>query len=165
MHKYFILAGFLALAGCPGDKDSGDTSGDTDADADGDSDSDADLIVEVAWGGSDVTLSITNGSGSYWWGIAETDPSSDDPWTGEDCLYGYGGAYYYCHPSSASGVTLSYGATVDNLVEGDTTVFPDNSYAATTAYSLWDASGENCLGAWGSDATYYDGYCEEWTTF
>jgi hypothetical protein len=155
MYKYLVLAGFLVLAGCPDKGDSGDTS-ETDADTDADAD---EIMVEVTWGGTSVSLDITNGTGSYLWGLAETDPSSGDPWTGEDCLYGYG-AYAYCHPTSASGVTLEYGASPDNVVEGDTTVFYSSDYASTVTYSLWD--GDDCVGSWGADATYYEDYCDWW---
>ena len=36
----------------------------------------------VTWGGSAVSVSIS-GSSTYWFGMAEDESTSDDPWTGD----------------------------------------------------------------------------------
>jgi hypothetical protein len=111
MNKYFLtLAAALSLSfvACSGKGDTGDSGTvSTDADADADADSDADPSFSVDWGGSAVTLSVSGGGSTYWWGIAETS-SSADPWTGEDCVYGYtlsDGSVLgpYCHDAGATG--------------------------------------------------------------
>ena len=70
--------------------------------------------VEVTWQATYLELAITNGDAaeSYSFGLTETDVG--DPWTGEDCVYGYtsgGTSFTYCHPASVSGVALAYDAS------------------------------------------------------
>ena len=108
----------------------------------------------VSWGGSSMTLSISGGSGSYWFGMAETgcaDPGNC--WYGEDCLYGdLTGTYYYCHPADSNGVTLQYTSDLD-LDESSETLL-NESLASDVTYYVESASSGECW-AWGHDTSYY----------
>lgn len=146
--KNLMIITCLAMIGCTDKGDSGDTT-DTDTTT-------ADLSASVAWGGSAVALTLTDGSGSYFFGMAETGSTcSADPtqcWTGEDCIFGFSD-FLYCHPASATGVSLSYGGAFDALSEGSDTVFPDNSFDGSVTYYLEDSAGA-CY-VWGDDTSYY----------
>ena len=147
-----IFAAALFAVGCDSDKESGGTGTDTDTTAE--------ASYAVSWGGSSVDLSITDGdsAASYWFGLAETgcgDP--DNCWYGEDCVYGdLTGNYFYCHPASTSGVSLSYGGDFSALSEGSETVFGDSSFDGTVTYYVEDSSSGACW-AWGHDSSYYAG--------
>ena len=163
MNKFYLtLAAALSLSfvACSGKGDTGDSgAASTDADSDADADTDADPSFSVDWGGSAVTLAVSGGGSTYWWGIAETSGSAD-PWTGEDCVYGYtlsDGSVLgpYCHDAGATGISLSYGGDPTALSEG-TTVFPDNSYASGTTHYAEDMATAACW-VWGADPSYYDG--------
>ena len=160
----FKLFGAIALiafaaTGCS-DKsgDTGDTSG---GGGDGTDGGGGDPSASVSWGGSSVTLNVTDGPGAYWFGMAETG-ASDDPWTGEDCLYGYtlgdGTNLSYCHDAGDGGdTTLSYGGDAMNLQAG-TTVFTSSSYDGSVAYYLEsdpDFGGTGECWAWGNGAGSY----------
>ena len=134
------------------------------------------ISMSVAWGDSSVSLSIENGEtgASYNWGIAENSgaclTADYGCWTGEDCHMGFdltsGGNLSYCHPVSATGGTLSYGAGTDAVAEGSTTVFGNSDFSTVTTYVLDNAAspeGGTCY-TWGADTSYYNGFyksCEE----
>lgn len=120
-----------------------------------------DLRVAVSWGLDELRLEVTGASGPFWFGIAETLPGSSEAWTGEDCLEGTE-TQRYCHPVPANSLTLRYGSASARVIEGETTAFSSSEHASTTTFSLWDTSGQRCLGAWGADPTHYEGVCEFW---
>jgi hypothetical protein len=163
MNKFYLTlaaAVSLSFVACSGKSDTGETgvTGESDADADADADGDADPTFSVDWGGSAVTLAIGGGTSTYLWGIAETGGSAD-PWTGEDCAYGYtlsDGSVLgpYCHDAGASGISLTYGGSATDLTEG-TTVFTDNSFSSSTTH--YTESAEGACWVWGTDVSYYDG--------
>jgi len=168
----------LGLAACSDKSDTGDRDGftpesdadadadadaDTDADADADADTDADTDVDpsfsVDWGPEEVVLSISGTSQPYWWGITDSSGSAD-PWTGEDCLYGYvlsDGSTLgpYCHDAGSTGIALTYGGNPLELWEG-TTVFPNRSYADITTHYFEEQSTGACY-VMGPDPDYYSG--------
>ena len=117
--------------------------------------------ADVIWGTIAVQVTQTNGVAGYF-GMAETGCGDPDKcWYGEDCIYGdLTGAYYYCHPTGADGVTLAYGGSYDSLSEGSETVFGDASFEGTVTYYF--EQGEDCY-IWGHDSSYYSGQgCSEW---
>lgn len=139
----------------------GQADADVDADADADTDADSDLEVAVEWGDGDVTFEFNQGmTGSWSIGIAETH-GDVDPWTGEDCAFGYvmpDGSLLgpYCHLIGDGdwSMTLAYGGDPWNLQQG-TTVFPDVAFEPYVTYLLRDDDNGHCW-AWGHDAAYYD---------
>ena len=162
MIKYsWLVLGLLALPGCPGGKC--DSGGDCDSDSAGEGEGEGEGEVtpsfSASWSASGVTISIEDGSGSYEIGMAETDPASPDPWTGEDCLNGYttgsGTTYLYCHPASSTGVALSTVTSLDDIVEGETTIFSSSLSSVITYAATSDSTGE-CW-TWGHDTSYYTG--------
>ncbi len=161
MNKYwmgFALAGFVAF-GCT-DKvdDSGDVS---EADADTDTDTDTDPDFDVTWGASSVDVAGSDCTGCTEFGLAETG-TSDDPWTGEDCLYGYEGvdATPYCHPFDGASLSLAYGGDYSALAEGSETVFPGTTNSDGEEFSgrvtYYVGAGADCY-IWGQDVSYYSG--------
>jgi len=149
MKKIMLFAGVLALTGCPPTKDSGDPDTDTTETTE--------LAASVTWGSSSVDLTLTNGEGISFFGMAETGSTcTDSCWTGEDCTYGFEGSdttYLYCHPTAATGVSLAYGGAFDAINEGTDTVFGDNSFDGSVTYYLEGSDG-SCY-VWGNDASYY----------
>ncbi len=121
--------------------------------------------ASVSWGASSVSLTVDGGSGEYWFGMAEDTTTSTDPWTGEDCVYGYvtgtGSTLAWCHAADTSGTTLTYGGDPNNLAPGDT-VF-SQGYDGFVNYYL-EAYVEDGYGdcwVWGSQVSYYSGIgCE-----
>ena len=112
--------------------------------------------LSVVWGPASITLSISDlgDDNAAWFGLAETgcgDPSSC--WYGEDCIYGYEN-YFYCHPSSPTGVELDYGADINTLQEGINTLFTNDSFDGTVTYYV--ESDSQCW-TWGHDPSYYAG--------
>jgi len=147
------------LAGCPGGKcDSGDSSCDS-AEGEGEGEGEGDPSFSDSWSASGVTISITDGSGTYTLGMAETDPASSDPWTGEDCLDGYtlsdGTVLLYCHPLSSSGGAFSSGGDPNDLDEDNETVFT-SALENVITYAAWSDSSGECW-TWGADTSYYTG--------
>lgn len=153
-----ILLSSLSFLACTDGKDSGaDDSSTTDSTGGTTDDSDT-TIPEFSVSGSwtdkcSYTLSIENGSGDYFLGLAETGAGGDG-WYGEDC--GEGNA---CHPAGASGVTLTSvhpdcdGGGIDDIVAGSTTLFYQDLEAGLT-YVVVDAATGECW-AWGQDVNYY----------
>ncbi len=158
----FAVGLVIGLVGCPGDDkcDSGDSAcGGESGEGEGEGEGEVDPTFSSSWSSSGVTISIENGSGSYTLGMAETDPASPDPWTGEDCLDGYtlstGEVLLYCHGLSSSGGALSSGGDPNALAEGSETVFT-SALEDVITYAVWsDTSGE-CW-TWGNDTSYYTG--------
>lgn len=128
---------------------------------------------DTAWGGDDtgggggapevnvdqnesgVRLTVQPG-GYYYFGLAETGSGSSDPWTGEDCYYGYttsdGSYYQYCHTVDGDGLILQQASSLDEM-DYDRTFFGNVSESATT-YVLIDYSTYACY-TWGHDTSYY----------
>lgn len=160
MEKYTLFAGVLLASGCVEIKeDTGGTDGDTSEVVET-----VDPTFGVSWGDSSVSLSITDGAegAAYYLGIAENS-GCDDCWTGEDCFMGYdlssGDNLLYCHPVSATGGELSYGATPSDVVEGSTTVYSNADFSTGVTYIVDDRSGADApCWTWGADTTYYNGY-------
>ncbi|MEL6346206.1 MAG: hypothetical protein AAFV53_24055 [Myxococcota bacterium] len=155
IRNLMLASAILFAVGCV---DSGKDSGDDGSDS---GTTGADPTFSVEWGGSAVSLTITNGdsAGSYFFGMAETGSTcAADPsqcWTGEDCLEGFG-KFFYCHPSSTTGVSLSYGGAFDALTEGSQTVFGDSSFDGSVTYYVEEnGSGDCYIG--GNDTSYYSG--------
>jgi hypothetical protein len=154
MKQFYLasLAGLFSIGCVDMVKDTGGGGNDGSADA---------MEVSVTWGGSSVDLSIANGdaAGDYWFGLAETEGSSD-PWTGEDCYEGYtlgdGSVLSYCHPSSSTGASLAYGGGTSDLSEGSETVFGSADFDGSVTYFLEDANSGACW-VWGATPSYYDG--------
>ena len=124
--------------------------------------------LSVSWGSSSVDLTIGAGSDWYYFGIAETGTSAD-PWTGEDCTYGYttsdGTNYNYCH-LAAGGATNSYayGGAFSALDAETETVFPGAtstdgvSYADVCSYLVYAANDPTQCWVSGHDANYFAGW-------
>lgn len=152
MKNLFIIAAGVLAAGCVDvSKDSGGTTV-----------APADPVFSVTWGGGSVDLSITDGEGSYYFGMAETGSSCAGApeycWTGEDCIYGYD-TYLYCHPASATGVSLAYGGDFDALTEGSETVFPgqtnDEGLEFNGSVTYYIEYSDGSCSSWGHDTSYY----------
>jgi hypothetical protein len=90
-------------------------------------------------------------------GMAETDPASSDPWTGEDCLNGYvlgdGSILLYCHPLSSTGGYFASGGNPLELDEDSETVF-FSSLEDSITYAAWSDSTGDCW-TWGARPSYY----------
>jgi hypothetical protein len=118
-------------------------------------------LVSVDWGSNSVGLSVSEGPGAYWFGMAETSGCSDC-WTGEDCVFGYdasGTTLAYCHDGGDTGTSLSYGGDAGALAAG-TTVFRSSSSSGDVTYYLESDSnygGDGSCYTWGNDPSYYDG--------
>lgn len=115
--------------------------------------------VNVDQNESGVRLTVQPG-GYYYFGMAETDAGSSDPWTGEDCYYGYstGSDYYqFCHPVDGDGIVLPNVTSIEDLDEYSTLF--GNVSAAVTTYYLVDYSTYTCY-TWGHDTSYYYGCIE-----
>lgn len=114
--------------------------------------------IEATWSETGVSVQIEGGEIRYLLGMVETDPSSADPWSGEDCLMGYvspsGTISLYCHPMSSTGVSLRTVAEIDQIVEGETTLL-DLSRADHITYAAFTEDNRACW-TWGSEPGYYD---------
>ncbi len=120
-------------------------------------------VFGSSWSASGVQITISGGYGTYLLGLVETDPGSSDPWTGEDCLYGYtletGELLLYCHPLSESGGAFSTGGSTSSLEEGSETLF-DETLQDVITYAAWSDVTGRCW-TWGHDVSYYaDARCE-----
>ena len=144
---------------------------DTGADDTGVEDIEESMTVSVSWGDTELTLELTNAdvAESYSLGIAENvgDCLSSEwgCWTGEDCHMGFdlnndNGNLSYCHPLESDSISLAYGATPDDVVEGVTTVFGNNSFETLVTYVLDQVSSveEETCWVWGADTNYYNGF-------
>ena len=154
--KNFASLAALALMGCVDltGKDSGmDTGG-----------SSAALEFDIAWGSTSLDLTIMNGdpNADYYFGVAETNDGCRAAeygcWTGEDCYLGYdlqsaNSTLAYCHPSSSTGVSLSYEGDPNSLNEGSDTVFTSDFEGQVTFY-VEDYTSGMCW-VWGAEPDYY----------
>ena len=90
--------------------------------------------------------------------MVESDPNSSDPWTGEDCLYGYttssGDYFYYCHQMSSTGGSLPT-VTTFSALSSESTLF-SSSLQEVITYVAFDES-YRCW-TWGYDPSYYTAY-------
>lgn len=159
----------LALAACGSSKDSDSTGGSATGSATG-------TVTGTATGttGGTTTFSVTTswtdagdadtidivivdplGVTAWDFGMVEDASVSSNPWTGEDCLAGYG-SFAYCHPI---GVNHTLTQTLDlPLTEGSETLF-DSSKDPYLTYYLADAA--SCF-VWGADVAYYSSLgCDE----
>ncbi|MBM4366906.1 MAG: putative metal-binding motif-containing protein [Deltaproteobacteria bacterium] len=129
-----------------------------DDDCDGETDEDLkEMSFTLSWSGDGVTVSITDGSGDYDFGMAETG-AGDLGWFGESCFIGsqpwgyddYG--WDVCHTLGATGGFVeSVYPDIDEVRDGYT-LFPEDLEPKIT-YFLGDEFGQ-CW-AWGDDASYY----------
>lgn len=115
-------------------------------DADTDTDTDADIECSWAWAANGVNLTITNGSGTYLFGMAE---EVDGGWYGEDGLDGPGpnsGDWDINHDSvSSTGITLTTVTQPEEVVANSTTLLTNTIHeAGHLAYLLYDASTGEC---------------------
>ncbi|MCB9780999.1 MAG: hypothetical protein H6742_20690 [Alphaproteobacteria bacterium] len=113
------------------------------------------LGIDCGWDGPDALwVFIEGGAGPFRLGLRET-PESPDPWTGEDCAGGYvgpdGSDYRYCHPMSPDGGTLINVSSVDEIVEGETTLFWRD---LDITYMLRSVELDACW-SWGADPAFY----------
>lgn len=156
-----VIALSLLTAGCVGDGKpcaSGVASGCEGEHADPDEyEGTGESAFAAVWTALGVTIDLENGQGTYRLGLAETDPSSDDPWTGEDCYKGYwtedGDHLLYCHPLSATGGSFWYGGDPNDLDEDTETALSWAKAEVVTYYVSSDRTGECWV--WGHDPDYY----------
>ena len=111
----------------------------------------------VNWNENTIDLSflLYDESAAYFFGLAQSGTISNR-WTGEDCLYGFsydGQDYLYCHPAQR-GISLSYGASYDEVSEGISTHFAGPEFAEEITYIIKDTI-SNCCWVWGHDPSYY----------
>ena len=119
--------------------------------------------VAVTWTTTGFNVAIANGSGDYTLGVAETDPSISDPWTGEDCLNGEtladGTVYRYCHALSSTGGSAITGTLSDLEADDDGsgtlseyTLF-SSEFETRLTYVLY--AGDGSCSTFGADTSYY----------
>ena len=130
----------------PGGTGGGGNGGTGGGDADVDADTDADVACSWAWSASGVNLELTNGSGTYLFGMAE---EVENGWYGEDGYAGpgpYSGDYDINHDNvSSSGITLTTVTNPDDVVANSTTLLTNTiAEAGHLAYMLYDASTGEC---------------------
>ena len=151
MTKHLLFAAAIAFAaGCTDGKETGDSGGDTTGGGGGGTT----FSVSVVSSGVDFS---TSSSDSFSLGLAET--TCDDPaycWYGEDCIYGHtSGNFNFCHGGMVDGDSLSKASSVDDIVEGSTTLFHSGLGSGVTVY-IESASGADCFIS-GDDPSYYSG--------
>lgn len=165
MHRHTFwtlgLVSVLAVA-CDtggGKDDSGDDSGLDDTDDPGGGDGGLDIAVSWTADGIEFVFEPAV-PGDWTLGIAET-ATDDDPWTGEDCAYGYvldDGSVLgpYCHglQAGSESLSLAYGGDPNGLQAG-TTVFGGPEYDGQVTYVLFEEGDAACY-VWGDDVSYYD---------
>lgn len=112
------------------------------------------VSVSGAWvDQSTFTLTITNGLNNFELGMAQT--GAYPYWDGEDCQ-----ADNICHPTSATGLTLTSvhpvvgGGGINDIVAGSTTLFYADQADGIT-YMVRDPVSSACW-VWGQDKAYYD---------
>lgn len=122
-----------------------------------DTDENHDVGFYTTWSSSGILLDIVYGDGDYEFGMADTDPESADPWTGEDCFQGFtsadGQTWNLCHEMGSSGAALATVDSIDELVESETTLF--RQHMTITYYVISQRTGECWV--WGADPAYYSG--------
>lgn len=146
----------IALVACTGGgpgggNDSDGATDDTDTDGPGEAPASfGDATFDIAWDADGVTLMITDGSGDYELGMAETGQSGGG-WYGEDCIEGQGG-YFYCHTLPSSGGELTTVNEPWEVENGGSTLLADTQASGLT-YAVWNDD-EDCI-TWGDDPIYY----------
>lgn len=113
------------------------------------------LGVECVWEGDEaLVVEVFGGEGPYRLGLREGSDSTD-PWTGEDCMDGYlgpdGTLYRYCHRLGPAGGILENVVSIDDLVEGETTLFWPG---LDITYMLLSAEAGTCW-TWGVEPRVY----------
>ena len=66
---------------------------------------------------------------------------------------GDGTTWLFCHPLGRTGTTLSSVGSVDEIVEGETTIFSFRLEDMIT-YAVWSDQTGACW-TWGADVSYY----------
>jgi hypothetical protein len=155
-----LALGLVLGCGDKSDEDSAETGLPTDsggADGAADSGSGTTEFPDAAGNWTDIctyTFSITDVSGEYFLGLAETGAGSGG-WYGEDC-----GAGNICHPMGFEGTALASvhpdcgGDGVGAVVAGSATLF-HSALERDITYVLSDEAG-NCW-SWGDEPFYYEG--------
>ena len=165
--KFYALLAAASMFACIDVKgtDSATTDTSVNTDTSDTTEPPPETTLSVTWNDSSVGLTITDGdaNASYYWGITENVAGCSNCWTAEDCFMGFdlnnGTNLLYCHPVSATGGSLAYGASFDGVVEGSTTLFPDADFSDRVTYIVDDrSSAEGPCWTWGLDTSYYDGY-------
>lgn len=116
------------------------------------------LECTVLWNEDSVDLSFTtfDEQGSYFFGMAQTGIDNPNVWTGEDCFMGYTAqeeTFSYCHPAR-DGISLQYGASFNEVVEGFSTHFAGPQFEPQVTYIIKESI-SGCCWSWGEDPTYY----------
>ena len=113
----------------------------------------------ASWEQNTLVVTITGGVGNYTLGIAESDPSSAAPWTGEDCYNGFvnpdGTILLYCHPLTSTGGQFTGGGNPYYLNEDIETVFTP-ALADMMTFAAWNGDMSACW-TWGANPDYYAG--------
>ena len=112
----------------------------------------------VTWNDATIDLSflIYDEGAAYFFGMAQSG-NINNRWTGEDCLYGFSTPeqdYMYCHPAQL-GISLSYGASYNDIIEGFSTHFAGPEFSEEITYIIKDTISD-CCWVWGKDPSYYD---------
>lgn len=143
--RRWVLGAAVLASGC-GEGESGDPNGDVEG-----------PTFTLNWTSTGLEITIAEGVGEVEMGLVDTDPLNPQPWTGEDCYYGYttedGTTYRYCHPLASTGGALQSGGDPLSLEPGTQTVF-DWNYGDTLTYLFMDST--SCW-VMGHDPTWYDG--------
>ena len=116
------------------------------------------LDVTVSWNEESVELSFItfDEEGSYFFGMAQTGIDNPNVWTGEDCFLGYtvdDTTFSYCHPAR-NGISLQYGASFTDVVEGFSTHFASPQFEQQITYIIKESI-SGCCWIWGEDPSYY----------
>ena len=107
-----------------------------------------------------LTISEHADLGPYGFGFAETGNGGGDGWDGEDCIPGVEDDYDLCHDVPEAGVlTLisvhpDEGGTIDDLVEGSTTLMNGPRGAGLTYVLIRFTDDSNCW-TWGHSPQHY----------
>ena len=117
----------------------------------------------VSWQSDLLFVRISQGEeGSWWFGIAETDPTLADPWTGEDCHNGDSldgeTSIVWCHPIEAQGTSLNFGGSPTSLNPELETAMPVDGYLNQPMYYFVDVITEECFIS-GDGAQNYSDLC------
>lgn len=147
-----------ALAGgCRGGDKCEDGCESSPPDDSGEGEGEGEPTFAASWSAEGVTITVPLDRVITQVGMAETDPSSFDPWTGEDCVRGYtlsdGSSLLYCHPMAGESLSLESASDFMTLDEDTQTWFWRSSANAIT-YAAWDGGTGECW-TWGNDPSYY----------
>ena len=117
----------------------------------------------VSWQRDLLFVQVSQGEdGSWWFGIAETAATLEDPWTGEDCHNGdiLNGttSIVWCHPIEPQGTSLNFGGSPSNLNPELETAMPVDGYLNQPMYYFVDVVTEKCFIS-GEGAQNYSDLC------